>query len=365
MPKTTEYVLLNKDTPVLTFGCTRNDFDEPEFREDAWLVDYRPIGYVELESFLDRRKAPKHRQHIQALLERYGCDDLEGFLRVTHALSLNDTFWVKAQSSALTWSSVSLYRNEFDQLISQAAFDGSVSESELSSTSPEFGTDGYYAKCWAREGADIFLYKSGSSLYELEPFSEYLAAQLAELLCPQWVSYDLDDYHGKLISKCRLFTSEQVGLAKAGSVFRGKEHTIPDLLSYFASIGSEDAFRRMCVLDALIFNPDRHYGNFGVLFHTDTMEIFGMAPVFDNNRSLFPELDEGQLADPAWYIQKCRPKLGRDFVVTARGLLTPEIQNDLKNLSGFRFRQHPTIPLSQKRLALLEKMINDRLMALL
>lgn len=90
-----------------------------------------------------------------------------------------------------------------------------------------------------------------------------------------------------------------------------------------------------------------------------------MALVFDNNRSLFRELDKGQLADPVWYIQKCRPKLGKDFMVTARGLLTPKIQNDLKNLSGFHVRQHPDILLSQKRIALLEKMINDRLTALL
>ena len=85
-------------------------------------------------------------------MERFGCDDLEGFLNVTHAVSLNDTFWVKKTESNLTWDQVSLYRNEFDQLISEAAFDGSASSSELSTTSPEFGTDGNYAKCWIREG---------------------------------------------------------------------------------------------------------------------------------------------------------------------------------------------------------------------
>lgn len=47
---------------------------------------------------------------------------------------------------------VSLYRNEFDQLISIAAFDGTMSSAVLSSSPPEFGTDGYYAKCW---GGDL------------------------------------------------------------------------------------------------------------------------------------------------------------------------------------------------------------------
>ena len=149
--KKTEYVLVNKDSAVLSFLCSRNEFDEPEFWELLWYVSYRPIGYKSLTGFLERRKAPKHREHIQRLLERYGCDDLEGFLNVTHAVSLNDTFWVKKAESNLTWDQVSLYRNKFDQLISEAAFDGSASSSELSTTSPEFGTDGNYAKCWIRE----------------------------------------------------------------------------------------------------------------------------------------------------------------------------------------------------------------------
>lgn len=103
---------------------------------------------------------------------------------MTHALPLNDTFWVREEGAALTWDEVSLYRNEFNQLISKASFDGTVSEADVSSTSPEFGTDGYYAKCWLREGERIELVKSGSALYQIEPLSEYLAGQLAERVCP-------------------------------------------------------------------------------------------------------------------------------------------------------------------------------------
>lgn len=349
---------------MLHFSCCRNEFDEPEFSEEEWSVDYRPLGYCELTSFLEQRKAPKHRKHIAELLERYGCDDLEGFLKITHALSLNDTFWVKESDSSLTWAQVSLYRNEFDQLISEAAFDGTISQSDLSSTSPEFGTDGYYAKCWVREHGEIFLYKTGSALHVLEPLSEFFASQLAAWICPNSVRYDLDFYHDKLISKCLLFTSEQVGLAKASSIFKG-ERTIPALLAYFTSIGSEDSFRRMCVLDAIILNHDRHYGNFGVLFDTETMQVLRMAPVFDNNRSLFPELNETELEKPEWYIRRCRPRLGKDFILTAQGLLTPEIRSDLKNLVGFRFQPHPEIRIPQARIDALSRIVNGQIQAIL
>ena len=362
--KQTEYVLMNKDVPVLSFLCERNEFDEPLFQELVWYVAYRPIGYKSLTGFLERRKAPKHREHIQRLLERYGCDDLEGFLNVTHALSLNDTFWVKRQDSGLRWDQVSLYQNEFDQLISEAAFDGSASSSEFSTTSPEFGTDGNYAKCWVREDEDIFLYKTGSSRYEVEPLSEFLASQLASILCPDYVDYDLGFYRGRLISKCRLFTAERYGLAKAAGIF-SETRTIPVMLDYFEKLGSGDDFRRMCVLDALIFNPDRHYGNFGVMFDTDTMKPICMCPVFDNNRSLFPDLDQDQLEHPDWYLNRCRPIIGKDFLITARGLLTPEIRSDLKNLLGFRFRQHESITAPQERLDALSAIVNRQIKAIL
>ena len=181
---TREYVLMNRDLPVLRFACERNAFDEPEFTETEWLTELRPIGYGKLNDFLSRRQAPKHRKHIKELLERYGCDDLEGFLRVTHALSLNDTFWVKEADNDLCWDIVSLYQNEFDHLVSEAAFDGVISETDLSSTSPEFGTDGYYAKCWVRDVDGIWLYKSGSGLHVIEPVSEFLVSQLARHICP-------------------------------------------------------------------------------------------------------------------------------------------------------------------------------------
>ena len=361
---TREYVLMNREAPMLRFACERNAFDEPEFFELEWLTELRPIGYGDLGGFLARRQAPKHRKHIKELLERYGCDDLEGFLRVTHALSLNDTFWVREADSELCWDLVSLYQNEFDRLVSEAAFDGVISDTDLSSTSPEFGTDGYYAKCWVRDAEGIWLYKSGSGLVRIEPLSEYLVSQLARHVCPNAVPYDLAVYHDKLVSKCPLFTTEATGLAKASAVFHG-EQTIPRLLDYCQTLGSDSDFRRMCVLDALTLNPDRHYGNFGFLFDNQTMALQGLAPVFDNNRALFPELDEDELAAPDWYIEHCRPKLGRDFLITARGLMTEELRADLEKLKDFQFANHPEIPISENRLELLSALVQRRIRLIL
>ena len=50
-------------------------------------TDLRPIGLQSLAAWLEKRRAPKRRKHMEQLLEQYGCVGLEGFLRVTHALS--------------------------------------------------------------------------------------------------------------------------------------------------------------------------------------------------------------------------------------------------------------------------------------
>ena len=115
----------------------------------------------------------------------------------------------------------------------------------------------------------------------------------------------------------------------------------------------------------MILNTDRHYGNFGVLFDTDTMDICGMAPVFDHNRSLLPELDNDQLADPAWYLRRCKPRLGQDFIRNAKGLLTDEIRRDLTDLEDFTFQQHPRIHAEQERLDALSEIVQERVRLIL
>ncbi|MGN0604621.1 MAG: HipA protein [Oscillospiraceae bacterium] len=354
------FILMNKDTPWLLFSCERDEYDEVQLAELEWFTEKRPLGYSDLFSFLDRRKAPKHRKHIEQLLERYGCTEIDGFVRVTHAVSLNDTFWVKEESSSLKWYDISLYSNSFDEVIANAAFDGAMSDTDLSSTSPEFGTDGSYAKCWIREDDGIYLCKSGSATFELEPLSEYLASQLAEHICNDYVPYDMDFLHGKLVSKCCLFTDEKYGLVKAGRVVTGGK-SISSLLAYFESIGSGDDFRRMCVFDSIILNIDRHLGNFGVLADNDTMEVIKMAPVFDNNRSLCFDLDNDQLKNIDWYLKKVKPSIGSDFIATARGLLTDEIRSELVNLKGFTFKQHPKINVDKERLDLLSEIVNRQI----
>ena len=166
------------------------------------------------------------------------------------------------------------------------------------------------------------------------------------------------------MSTCPLFTSESIGLAKTAAITR-EERSISSLLEYFRSIGSEDAFRRMMILDAIILNTDRHPGNFGVLFDTDTMQVKTMAPVFDNNRSLLFDLDADQLDHAERYIASLTPRLGSDFIVIAKSLVTGVVPGGRGIINGFAIQEHPQIPVADNRLEKLSGVVNGQIRQLI
>ena len=378
MEKRQEYFLMNRDEKVMLFTSEKNEYGEVLLEEQEVFGISLPPGFEDIQSFIAHRQAPKHRKHILNLLRRAGCEDLEGFLRVSKALSLNDTFWVKPAKSRLCWKEVSLYQNDFNEVIAQIAFDGGDYETDFSSTSPEYGTDGFYAKCWIRRkepqngpdssqsapgqsaSCNIYLLKTGSDTCGIEPFSDFYASQLAEVICPEAVHYEIGEWHGKIVSFCPLFTSEAKGYVPAIKMLDGRKHNkISYLMEYFSEIGLEDAFRRMIVLDALIINEDRHAGNYGFTVDNRTQEILGMAPMFDHNRSLLYGCRSPE--EVPEYLKQQLPRIGTDFNTAAHSLLTPQLRQELLNLKGFHFRRDGDFDLPEERMLMLEQVVNRQI----
>ena len=61
-----------------------------------------------------------------------------------------------------------------------------------------------------------------------------------------------------------------------------------------------------------------------------------LTPLFDHNLALFPYLMEQDDAEE--YYKGQGPRLGGDFIETARAMLTPETRADLINLKGFDYK---------------------------
>ena len=328
-----EYYLMNKDTRLMKFRID----GESVMEQCSVIEQYNslPTWFPDIDVWISKRSAAKHRKHVQSILDMMGGRTLSGFIGLTHCVSLNDTLWIKSESENLNWDNVSLYSNDFDEVISKLSFDGNgLCGVQFSTTSPELTTDGAFDKCWIRED-DIYLIKAGStgaSNAGREPYSEVLASQVYDKLCASSVQYAHARYDGRVVSKCKLFTSEEYGY-KAAAVFNIVTPNIGKLLNEFSKFGGEDNFRRMIVADAVCINQDRHFGNFGFLVNNETFERFAMAPVFDYNLAMFPYADwyEG-FPDMDKWIRERGPQIGTDYYETAEALMTPAIRSDLINL---------------------------------
>lgn len=124
----------------------------------------------------------------------------------------------------------------------------------------------------------------------------------------------------------------------------------------------------MIVLDALIFNTDRHYGNFGFLIDNETNQIASPAPLFDHGNSLFNFASNSDLLSTQTlteYADSLFPCVYDDFVATAKTVLTPEHKKGLRRLLNFKFKKHSRYNLPKHRLSLIEQQVQRRAQQLL
>lgn len=355
------FVLLNKDELLASFHVDEK-FDTITIDNVFWNA---PDWITDLETFISSRRAPKHRENIKELLRLSGCDTILGFLQISHALSLIDTFWVKPVNSNLTWCDVSLYTHDFNEVIAKTAFEGGLHGRELSTTSPEYGTDGSFAKCWIRENGNIKLLKRGSSGARnagLEPYSEFYATQIIKAFTDEFVPYDLRSVNGRVCSVCPIFTSEEFGFLPYAAIDKGNT-TLRQVLKNMSRYGLDEKAKKMFVIDAVILNEDRHKNNFGFIINNKTQEIVDMAPLFDHNISLLPYAEEEEFKDIDKYMEQKGPRLADSWVRSAAMCLTSDTRKVLIDLMDFEFEKHAKYNLPDWRLdylnKIVRKMIND------
>ena len=353
------YYLMNKDETLLEFKIEGKGILQKCVEKRVLSTLPVWIQRSSIDAWVKNRNAAKHRKHIKKLLAEYCASEPEGFIRLTHCLSLNDTLWVKSSNENITWKEVSLYRNKFDDVISKLAFDGTgLYGLRMSTTIPEVTTGGTYDKCWTNYGNSIYLVKAGTTGARnagLEPYCEVLASQVFSRLCPGSVEYTLSHFNGRVVTMCEIFTDETFGYRSYGTL-KGVENTLPEIIEFYNEIGELDRFSRMLVADGVTLNMDRHLGNFGFKVFNHNFEVAGMSPVFDFNMSFVPYAEFG-IDFPIFdkYLRDRGPALGGDYVELPKQLLTPAIRADLINLKQLDLVVETDDKFTDKRL----KFINE------
>ena len=367
-----KYSLRLYDEELLTFSL-----------EDAGLAgmkkdDRKSVFPLDLDltddgimKWLEKRVIPKNRAFVDEILKTLGLsiNNTKGIIDVCKGLSLNDSYWVVPLGFEGTFKEYNLYENRFSSVLSLVAYTGVGQSHETFTTSPELTTQGMLRKAWRFiEGDGIYLYKGGTegaSNAGREPYSEYYACQIAERMGLHAVHYDLENWKDILASKCRLFTDIDTSYVSIGRIVRSGG--IQACLDFYESIGKEAAeeLKSMLVFDAVIYNEDRHFGNFGILRDNHSGKILSPAPIFDNGLSLFNYAMPDDMQNLEEYARTRANPYGITYEAICREVMGTKQRNQLRRLIGFRFTRHPSINLPEERLTAIEKHIDRRVRELL
>ena len=374
------YTLMHFDTPLVVFSAERQVeanikiLAVHEENKNLFPLDLAELSESGIESWIRHRSIPKNRAYVDTLLSSLGLSINRPFdlIRVSKGLSLNDCYWLKQEDSRDSFDSVNLYDNRFSRVLGQIAFTGYGSSNVSGLTSsPEFTTNGMLPKCWRRIDGKIYLYKGGTmgaSNTGNEPYSEFYAYQIGKILGVNAVPYSLSKWKNTLCSTCELFTSKDVSFVPVGRIVRSGG--MQAVRAYYKKLGAEfeKALNDMFIFDALIFNTDRHYGNFGFLIDSHTNEIIAPAPLFDHGNSLFHFAGVDALKSKKSFLKYAEaqmPCVYDDYVAEAKRALTHEWRSAIRRLLDFKLPRHSRYNLSKERLNLIEYAVSQRAAELL
>lgn len=316
--------------------------------------------------WLERRVIPKNRAFVDEILKTLGlsANDTKGIIDVCKGLSLNDSYWVVPEGFEGKFAQYNLYENRFSEMLALVAYTGAGQSRQAFTTSPELTTNGMLPKAWRLvENDGIYLYKggtTGASNAGREPYCEYYASQIAEAMRLNAVHYDLENWKGITASKCRLFTNIDTAYLPIGRLV--KSGGIAACLNYYDSFGGafSEQIRSMLVFDALIYNEDRHFGNFGVLRDNHSGQIIAPAPLFDHGLSLFCYAGKEDYAALDAYAKTRSNPYGVSYESICNQVMGAKQKEQLRRMIGFRFKRHPSLNLPEEHLAAIENHLQTR-----
>ena len=373
-----KYMLRLYDMDLLSFSLAEQGIEGLKAKLLWTNEEYRQLLPLDMElsdagvlKWLQKRVIPKNRAYVAEILKTFGLsiNDTKGIIDVCKGLSLNDSYWVVPGGFSGTFAQYNLYENRFSEILSLVAYTGIGQSDAAFTTSPELTTNGMLPKAWRFiEGKGIYLYKGGTfgaANTGNEPYSEFYASQVAQAMGLNAVPYELENWKGILASRCKLFTDIDTSYIPIGRIVR--EGGLKACLDYYEKLGPEayEHIKSMLVFDAVIYNEDRHFGNFGVLRDNHSGAVIGAAPIFDNGLSLFNFAMPDDFKDLDSYARTRGTPYGISFETVCQEVMGPVQMRQLRKLIGFTFQRHPGLNLPDDRLLAIERHLQKRVRQLL
>ncbi|MBQ6121251.1 MAG: hypothetical protein IJI59_05860 [Clostridia bacterium] len=204
-----------------------------------------------------------------------------------HALCLTDVYWVRGLRERITYAEINLYDHSLSDAFVDVALRGRSLTAQNAQTLDKYdsagdlATAGVAPKAWVRRDGAFWLLKDGDPR-EVE--AELTASRIARCFDVEQVFYEPEDYQGQRVSASRLATAKErsiVPMAFVEVYAANVERTAMDFVNRLDLRG----YHMMNIVDYLVGNTDRHWGNWGFWVDNRDNRLTKLHPLMDFNKA--------------------------------------------------------------------------------
>ena len=256
-------------------------------------MDTRVQNLTNFYSWCSSRVLTLDRKHAKEIMNNIGAmqsptDRDRAMIAISYrALSLMDVFWVKTKDDKKTFDEISLYNHSLSDAFVDVSLRGKNLTLENAELMPEqdpaadVGTPGVAPKAWIRRENEFYLLKDGD---ERDINAELLASKIIDCFDIDHVTYTEYDFRGTRTSKCKIITSEEKSIVPVEYIEIYCVNHDKDRMEF---VLKKDAYsyHMMNIIDYLIGNTDRHWGNWGFWVDNKTNKVLKLHPLMDYNKA--------------------------------------------------------------------------------
>ena len=204
-----------------------------------------------------------------------------------HCATLTDVYWVKGWRERISYDEISLFDHSLSDAFVDVSLRGKVLAAQnaqqiaIGDTAADVMTQGAAPKAWVRRNGTFFLLKDGD---EKEVDAKLLSSRIARCFDVDQVLYEPFIYDGQKVSVSRLMTSRAFSIVPMEHVEIYAANHETDLHTMIRRYDLR-GYCMMNILDYLVGNTDRHWGNWGFLVDNKTNRPLKLFPLMDYNKA--------------------------------------------------------------------------------
>lgn len=298
-------LLKNRDIDVLRFSLDdmymevlNNDLLPLELKDYVQTTDFSTVEKMKasihyfdvFRDFLIGRMLNLSKENAKAILSSINLPQSNRtserlqIVLACDALTMTDNFWIADDNDNRVFSDVCLRNNSLKDAAYKISILGIVASVTKEVLEPDVVTDGMFPKTWYR-GDSIELWKTDKTNGNINTKMEKKVSDLLDYTNVPHVHYDEFQKDGQTLVKCNCLANDEHSVINAFALNDWCRHTGHNLVEYLEENFMED-FAKMCVIDYVNANTDRHLGNIHFFVENTTNKVIGMTPLFDHNQAL-------------------------------------------------------------------------------